>query len=297
VKLVLHLNDFDWPIPTAEVAGLLDDVASIVEGSEVDGIAVADHLWSYPIMGGPETNCLEAYTTVSYLAARTSTVRLLTLVTGAHFRHPAVLAKMVTTLDVLSSGRAWLGLGTGHYEEECTGLGVPFPPLSMRYDLLEDALEVCLRMWAGERGQDGPYTGHHVDAQRLLNLPQSLQRPHPPILVAGGGERRTLALVARYADACNLQPTEEIPHKLEVLRRYCDNLGTDFERIERTSSWNFAVDDNGSRTKELLEQLRWLAGLGIDTVVGRVPDIERRLPLERLADQVVPAAAAFSSRP
>jgi alkanesulfonate monooxygenase SsuD/methylene tetrahydromethanopterin reductase-like flavin-dependent oxidoreductase (luciferase family) len=234
---------------------------------------------------------LEAYTTLSYLAARTRSVRLMTLVTGAHFRHPALLAKILTTVDVLSRGRTWLGIGAGHYEEECSGLGLLFPPLPIRYELLEDAIEVCLRMWAGERGEDGPFKGHHVEAARLLNLPQSPQRPHPPVLIAGSGEHRTLALVARYADACNLQPTPEIPHKLEVLRRHCEREGTDFDRIERTSAWRFDVDDGGPRTAELLERLRWFAQMGIDTVAGSVPGIEQRRPLEWLAQHVVPSAA------
>src|SRR6266540_4007339 len=205
MKLVVHLSDFGWPVETAEIPTLLRDVAGLSEAGGFDGIAVADHLWSHPIMGGPETNCLEAYTTLTYLAAHTRSIRLLTVVTGAHFRRPALLAKTVTTLDVLSGGRMWLGIGAGHYEEECEGLGIPFPPLATRYELLEDALEVCLRMWSGDHGDDKPYTGHHVAAERMLNVPQSVQRPHPPILIAGVGERRTLALVARYGDACSLR--------------------------------------------------------------------------------------------
>jgi alkanesulfonate monooxygenase len=165
-----------------------------------------------------------------------------------------------------------------------------------RYELLEDALEVCLRMWSGDHGEDGPYQGHHVAAKRLLNLPQSLQRPHPPILIAGVGERRTLALVARYGDACSLQPSPDIPHKLDVLRRHCDQIGTDYERIERTCAFEFAVDDDGPRTKELLKNLRWLADSGIDTVIGRVPGVHQRTPIDQLGRYVIPAAAELISR-
>jgi alkanesulfonate monooxygenase SsuD/methylene tetrahydromethanopterin reductase-like flavin-dependent oxidoreductase (luciferase family) len=178
VKLIVHLNDFGWATETAIRPARLDDIASITEEGGFDGLAVADHLWSYPMVGGPETSCLEAYTTLNHLAARTRSVRLFDRGDRAHLRHPALLAKMVSTLDVLSGGRVWLGLGAGHYEEECIGLGVPFPPLSTRYELPEDALEVCLRMWSGEYGEDGPYKGHHVVAERLLNLPQVRQRPH-----------------------------------------------------------------------------------------------------------------------
>jgi F420-dependent oxidoreductase-like protein len=295
VKLVLHLSDFGWPIESAAFPAVLRDIAAGTEANGFDGIAVADHLWSHPMMGGPETACLEAYTTLTYLAAHTDRVRLLTVATGAHFRHPAVLAKTVSTIDVLSGGRVWLGIGAGHYQEECDGLGVAFPPLATRYGLLEDALEVCCRMWAGDHGDDQPYEGHHVAAERLLNLPQPLRSPRPPILVAGDGERRTLPLVARYADACNLRPTPDIPHKLDVLRRHCDAAGTDFDRIERTAAFELAADDGGSRTTELLDRLRWLAGMGIDTVVGRVPGVDQITPLERIGRHVLPAVAELAS--
>lgn len=172
MKLVVHLADFGWPVDADELAGLLGDVGELTEAGGLDGIAVGDHLWQHPIMGGPEGACLEAYTTLGFLAAHTTSIRLMTLATGAHFRYPGVLAKTVTTLDVLSGGRAWLGIGSGHYQEECEGLGVPFPPLAERYELLEDALEMCARMWSGEHGDDGPFDGHHVHAQRLLNLPR-----------------------------------------------------------------------------------------------------------------------------
>jgi F420-dependent oxidoreductase-like protein len=296
VKLVVHLADFGWPVDPAELPALLADVAALSEAGGFDGIAVGDHLWQHPIMGGPQGACLEAYSTLAYLAAHTQSVRLMTVATGVHLRYPAVLAKTVTTLDVLSGGRAWLGIGSGHYEEECIGLGVPFPPLRERFELLEDALEMCVRMWSGDHGDDRPFDGHHVHAGRLLNLPQSRQRPHPPILVAGDGERRTLPLVARYGDACSLRPTPEIPRKLDVLRRACDEAGTDFDRIERTCAYAVRADDGGTATRELLGQLQWLAGLGIYTVILRVDGLEQRRPLELLARDVVPVAADMAGR-
>jgi alkanesulfonate monooxygenase SsuD/methylene tetrahydromethanopterin reductase-like flavin-dependent oxidoreductase (luciferase family) len=292
VKIVVHLADFGWPVPAAELPALLSDVAGLTESGGFDGLAVGDHMWSHPIMGGPETACLEAYSTLSFLAAHTSSLRLLTLATGAHFRSPGLLAKTVTTLDVLSGGRAWLGIGSGHYQEECDGLGIPFPSTGERFDLLEDALEVCVRMWEGESGTGGPYDGHRVHAGRLLNVPQSLQRPHPPVLIAGDGERRTLALVARYGDACSLRPTPEIPRKLDVLRSHCAAAGTDADRIERTAAWAFGPGsgDGGDATAETLDRLRWLAGMGIETVIARVDGDDPRRPLEGLARHVVPAA-------
>jgi F420-dependent oxidoreductase-like protein len=287
----MHLSDFGWPVAPDAMAGLLTDAAGLAEAGGFDGIAVGDHLWQHPMMGGPEGACLEAYTTLAFLAAHTRSVRLMTLATGAHFRHPALLAKIVGTLDVLSGGRAWLGIGTGHYQEESDGLGVPFPSNTVRYELLEDALELCTRMWKGEHGDGGAFDGHHVHAERLLNLPQALQRPHPPILIAGDGERRTLPLVARYADACSLRPTPDIPHKLDVLRRHCDAAGTDFYRIERTCAFAFAPDDGGPATTALIGQLRWLSSLGIDTIIGRIEGLERRTPIELLAHHVIPAVA------
>jgi F420-dependent oxidoreductase-like protein len=290
MKLVVHLSDFGWPVAPDRLPALLSGVAEATESAGFDGLAVADHLWQHPIMGGPEGACLEAYATLAYLAARTTRVRLLTLATGAHFRHPAVLAKTVTTLDVLSGGRAWLGIGAGHYQEECEGLGVRFPPLAERYELLEDALELCLQMWEGPQGSDERFRGHHVDAARLLNVPQSLQRPHPPVLIAGDGERRTLALVAQYADACSLRPSPDIPRKLDVLRDHCTRAGTDFDRIERTCAFAFSADDGGPATEELLGRLQWLSGLGIETVIGRVDGDDPRAAIELLGRHVVPVA-------
>jgi F420-dependent oxidoreductase-like protein len=294
VRLVLHLSEFNWPVARPEqLGGLLADIAGLAEEGGFDGIATADHLWQHPMMGGPEANCLEAYTTLAFLAAHSRSVRLLTVATGVHFRSPALLAKTVTTLDVLSGGRAWLGIGAGHYQEECVGLGIPFPPLSTRYELLHDALEVCTRMWRGEQGDDGSFEGAHVRAERLLNVPQALQRPRPGILIAGAGEVRTLGLVARYADACSLRPGPEIPHKIDVLHRHCDEAGTDFERIERTCAFAFEPDDGGPATKQLIDNLGWLADLGIDTIVGRVDGDDPRTTIERLARHVVPAARAL----
>jgi F420-dependent oxidoreductase-like protein len=296
MKLVPHLSHYNWPVPADQLAAVLTDIATGSEAGGFDGLATADHLWQHPIMGGPEQPCLEAYTTLAFLAARTDRLRLFTLVTGAHFRHPGVLAKTVTTLDVLSGGRAWLGIGAGHYQEECDGLGVPFPPLATRYELLEDALEVCTRMWTGDHGDDGPFTGHHVRAERLLNCPQALHRRRPPILIAGDGERRTLALVARYADACSLRPGPDIPHKLDVLRRHCDEAGTDFGRIERTCAWAFAPDDGGPATKELIDKLHWLADLGIQTVIRRLDGDDPRRTLDHLARHVRPVADEIEGR-
>jgi alkanesulfonate monooxygenase SsuD/methylene tetrahydromethanopterin reductase-like flavin-dependent oxidoreductase (luciferase family) len=280
VKLVIHLSHANWSVGPEQFATVLAEVGEAAEAAGVDGIAVADHLWQHPIMGGPEAPQLEAYTTLAFLAAHTTSVRLFTLATGAHFRHPAVLAKTVSTLDVLSGGRAWLGIGSGHYQEECTGLGLPFPDVATRSEVLEDALQVCRRMFDGD---DRPFDGHHVHAERLLNVPGPLRRPG--ILVAGTGPRRTLPLVARWADACSLRPGPEIPGQLAELRRLCDAAGTDADRIEVTCAYAFSAEGGD----ELVDQLRGLAGLGVQTVVGRLDGDDPRPVVEHLGRHVIPA--------
>jgi alkanesulfonate monooxygenase SsuD/methylene tetrahydromethanopterin reductase-like flavin-dependent oxidoreductase (luciferase family) len=208
-----------------------------------------------------------------------------------HFRYPAMLAKTVTTIDVLSGGRAWLGIGSGHYEEEATGLGIPYPPQKERFEMLEEAVQICLRMWSGERGDERPFEGIHYRLERPLNVPQSLTRPHPPIMIAGDGEKKTLLLVARYADACSLRPSPEIPRKLDVLRRHCEAEGRDYDSIEKTCAFAFDVGENGEKVGEVIGGLRWLAGMGIETVIGFVPGVDRITPLEVIGREVIPAVA------
>jgi len=188
MKLGLHLATFQWQGGASRFAATLTDAAQAAEAAGFDLISVADHVWLHPMVGGPLGDYPESYTTLGYLAARTERVRLLALATAVSYRSPGLLAKTVTTLDVLSGGRAMLGIGAGDFEEEATGLGLPFPPLGERFDLLDETLQVCLRMWAGEHGDESAFAGRQVRLGRALNLPQSLQRPHPPILIAGSGE-------------------------------------------------------------------------------------------------------------
>jgi F420-dependent oxidoreductase-like protein len=285
VKLGLQLNSFDWTGGPDRLA------ATLAEEACFDRIGVTDHLWQHPIMGGPEANEPECYAILAFLAAVTSRIGLTAMVTGVHFRHPGVLVKTVTTLDILSGGRAWFGIGSGHYEEEARGLGVPFPPQKERFEMLEETLQIALRMWSGERGDERPFEGKHYRLERALNLPQSLSRPHPRIMIAGDGERKTLRLVARYADACSLRPGPVIPEKLDVLRRHCEAEGRPYDSIEKTCAFAFDVGENGSKAGELIGQLRWLADMGIQTVIGVVPDVHRITPLEIIGREVIPAAA------
>jgi len=291
MKLGLHLAMFDWAGGAPRFASTLRDAAAAAEAAGFDAISVADHVWLHPIVGGPMGDHPEAYSTLGFLAARTERVRLLALATAASYRAPGLLAKMVTTLDVLSQGRATLGIGAGDFAEEADGLGLPFPSLGDRFELVEETIQICLRMWSGDHGDDSSFRGRFATINRALNLPQSLQRPHPPILVAGGGERRTVPLVARYADACNLPPSPDIPRKLERLRQLCEQAGTDYDAIEKTAPFAFDVGERGEKVPELLDRLRWLAGMGIETVYGWVVGVDRITPLEIMGREVIPAVA------
>jgi F420-dependent oxidoreductase-like protein len=291
MKLGLHLVDYEWRGGPARLGTTLAEIAQAAEANGFDSIAVADHLWSSHWMGGRERAHLESYATLAFLAAHTRRVRLMTVVTATPYRHPGLLAKTVTTLDVLSGGRAWLGIGVGDDEEEARGLGLPYQSVGERFERMEETLQICLRMWSGEQGDERPYRGTHYQLERPLNLPQSLSRPHPPILIGGDGEKKSLRLVARYADACNLRPFPEIPHKLEVLRQHCAAEGRDYDAIEKTSPFAFDVGDDGAKMGELIGQLRWLAGMGIQTVIGRVAGVDQITPLEIMGREVIPAVA------
>jgi alkanesulfonate monooxygenase SsuD/methylene tetrahydromethanopterin reductase-like flavin-dependent oxidoreductase (luciferase family) len=295
MRLGLHIPSTTWEGGASRLGGTLAEIVQVAEAVGFDTIDVADHLWQHPIMGGPEVSQIEAYTTLGFIAAHTKRVRLMALATAVPYRHAGLLAKTVTTLDVLSGGRAMLAIGAGDYPEEAQGLGLPFPPLRERYEQLEETVQACLRMWAGKQGDQRPLHGRQVHMERPLNLPQSLSRPHPPILIAGSGERRTLPLVARYADACNLRPSPEIPRQLELLRRLCEQEGRDFEAIEKTVPFGFDVGPGGTKVPELLDQLRWLAGMGIESVFGWVVGVDQIEPLEIVGRDVIPAAAAFAA--
>jgi F420-dependent oxidoreductase-like protein len=289
MKLGLQLNSFDWAGGPGQFGRKLAEVGRVAEEAGFDRIGVADHLWQHPIMGGPEADEPECYSTLAFLSANTDRIGLTAMVSGVHFRHPAVLVKSVTTLDVLSGGRAGFGVGSGHYPEETAGLGIPFPPQKERFEMLEETLQIALRMWSGEQGDERPFEGEHYRLERPLNLPQSTSRPHPPIMVAGDGVRKTLRLVARYADACSLRPGPQVPEKLDALHQHCEEAGTNYEAIEKTCAFRFDVGERGEKVDEMIEQLRWLSGMGIETVIGFVPGVDRISPLETIGEEIIPA--------
>jgi F420-dependent oxidoreductase-like protein len=290
MKIGLHIADFTWPGGPPQLAADLTRVVTAAEDAGLARVSVMDHLWQIGVVGPPEHEMLEAYTTLGYLAARTSRVELVTWVTAVVYREPGLLAKLVSTLDVLSEGRGWLGIGAAWNEEEARGLGLPFPSTAERFERLEEALDICLQMWSDN---DGPYEGKHYRLARTLNSPQPLTKPHPPILIGGGGEKKTLRLVAKYAQACNLFGGPELEHKLDVLRGHCDDVGRDYDEIEKTVMFNLDPGSDGENVDALLEELHRLAGLGIEEAHGRVPDVWRITPLEILGERVVPVAAGF----
>jgi len=293
VKVGLHVARFTYPGGPASLGADVERIARTAEAAGFDRISVMDHVWQIHVNGPPEQEMLEAYTALGYMAAVTERIRLLALVTGAVYRPPGLLAKMVTTLDVLSGGRAIFGIGAAWNEEEALGLGLPFAPLAERFERLEETIQICLRMWSGD---EQPFEGRHYRLERPLNSPQSLTRPHPPILIGGGGERKTLRLVARYADACNLFPTPQMAHKLDVLKRHCEAEGRDYDTIEKTCLFTFDVGEKGAGVGKLVGRLKRLASLGIDTVIGSVPGVETLEPLEIVGRDLIPAVADLRPR-
>ncbi len=290
MQLGLHLADFSWPGGPPQLGNDLARVARAAEDAGFAKISVMDHVWQIGNLGPPEHEMLEAYTTLGYLAACTSRVQLLGWVTAVVYREPGLLAKLVTTLDVLSGGRAWLGIGAAWNEPEARGLGLPFPPTAERFERLEEALQICLQMWSDD---ESSYTGRHYHLERTLNSPQSLTRPHPPILIGGGGERKTLLLVAKYAQACNLFASPELAHKLDVLREHCAAVGRDYDDVQKTVMMPLDPGPRGEHAGQLLDRLRGLAALGVSHVHGWVPNAAEIAPLELLGERIIPVAAGF----
>ena len=259
----LHVVSFSWPGAPGSIASTLGAVAEAAEEGGVRELTLMDHWFQMEAMAPATEPMLEGYTSLGYLAARTETLTLGLLVTGVTYRHPGLLAKTVATLDVLSGGRARLGIGAAWYEREHRGLGVPFPPVSERFERLEEALQICLQMWSDD---DGPFKGRHYQLAETVCEPRPIQRPRPAVLIGGGGERKTLRLVARYADACNLfsAGTSEVGRKLDVLRRHCEAEARDADTVTKTMlSIGNPLDD----PRAFVADMAAYARLGIQTVM------------------------------
>lgn len=290
MKIGLEFAEFGWDGGPAELGRTLKQIVRVADDAGFDLIGVGDHVWQGPHAGGPEQPQLECFTTLATIAAHTRRCRVAPVVAGVHFREPALLAKMVTTLDVLSGGRAMLGIGAGWYADEATGMGFPFPPLVQRFEMVEEALQICLRLWHGERGDERPFEGAHYRLERPLNLPQSLTRPHPPIMIGGDG-RRTLRLVARYADACNIYPGPGFEAKLDLLRTYCAEEDRDYDAIEKTVVFPFTVGTDGTGVAALSGDLRGWADAGIQTAIGILSGTDLVRQVEIIGEKVIPAVA------
>src|SRR6476620_169881 len=288
MELGLHIADFTFPDGPSTLAHDLSRIAVTAEDVGFAKISVMDHVWQIRGVGPKEHEMLEAYTTLGYLAAVTTKVDLLAWVTATVYREPGLLAKAVTTLDVLSKGRAYLGIGAAWNEDESVGLGLDFPPTAERFERLEETLRICLQMWSED---DGPFEGTHYRLGRTMNVPQPLRRPHPPILIGGGGEKKTLRLVAQYAQACNLFGGPEVAHKLDVLRGHCEAVGRDYDEIEKTVMGPVDPGPNGEKVDATLEHLRDLAGLGVTHVQMGIGDGSSTDVLELIGERIIPEAA------
>jgi len=290
VRIGIHYASFSHPEWQTRLADRLTQTAQVADQGGVSLFTVMDHYFQMEQLGGPSEPMLEGYTTLGYVAGRTERVRLSLLVTGATYRHPGLLAKIVTTLDALSRGRAMLGLGAAWYDREHAGLGVPFPPTAERFERLEETLRICLQMWSDD---EGAFEGAHYRLAETVCVPPPVQRPHPPILVGGGGERKTLRLVAQYADACNLFPvgTDGVRHKLEVLRRHCDDVGRDYDDIEKTMLAPADAPDPAADADRFLAVMEQYAALGISLVTLMPPTPDPVAWTADVCERVVPRLA------
>lgn len=292
MRVGLQVPNFTWP-GGAELLG--DGFGLIAERAERAGfysLWVMDHFFQIRGLGPAEHEMLEGWSALAFAAGRTNRIKLGTMVTGVTYRHPGILVKTATTLDVLSHGRAYFGIGAAWNEQEHLGLGVPFPPLKERFERLEETLQIALQMWSGN---DQPFNGKHNRLERPLSSPQPVSKPHPPILIGGGGETKTLRFVAQYGDACNLfygGNKDELNHKLDVVRRHCQTLGRPYQQIEKTTLGSFNLTRDGRNgtmgPSAALEYFRVLAGLGIDQAIFSLHNVTDIEPFDVLATQVIP---------
>ena len=307
MKVGLQISSFTWPGGAAQLGPTLARVVQTAEEVGFDSIWVMDHFFQIRSIGREEEPMLEGMTALGWMAALTQRARLGLMVGGVHYRHPGLWVKATTTLDVLSGGRAWLGIGAAWNESESRALGFPFPPLGVRFELLEDTLRIAHGMWQGERGSEERLEGRHYLATRLLNSPQSLSRPRVPILIGGGGEQKTLRLVAQYADATNVfGDGPRIAHKYAVLREHCERLGRDFDEIERTTNQDVDISPDGShaaggslgsRRSEspaaIVDRFGELADAGAQHVIFSVRGVDDTTKLELIGRAVIPHLRAL----
>jgi len=291
MRVGLQIPNFTWP--GSPIGGKLAEIARTADDCGFYSVWVMDHFFQIGVIGPPENEMLEAYTALAYLAALTKNVKLGTLVTGVIYRYPGILIKTVSTLDVLSGGRAYFGIGAAWNEREAIGLGVPFPPVKERFERLEEALQIAKQMWSEDTG---PYNGSHYQLAETLNSPQPLSKPHPPIMIGGSGERKTLRLVAQYADACNLfarMGVDTVRGKLDILKQHCTEVGRDYDEIEKTALSTVHVAPVHTSAAEVINTCRALADIGIEHIIFNMPNVHDITPLETFGREIIPAIAQF----
>jgi F420-dependent oxidoreductase-like protein len=291
MRIGLQLPVFTWPGGNAELGARITEIGKTADEAGFASLWVMDHFFQIESAGQVHEPMLESYSTLSYLAGVTKQARLGALVTGVVYRHPGILIKTVTTLDVLSGGRAYLGIGAAWNEREALGLGVPFPNTRERFERLEETLQIARQMWSGTVA---PFKGRQYHLAETLNSPQPVTKPHPPILIGGSGEKRTLRLVAQYADACNLfagQGIETLRAKLEVLRRHCEQIGRPYDEIERTALGWANLGEGGMTVEQMIDWCRALSAVGIQHLILIVPNVYEIRPLEIIGREVIPAVA------
>jgi len=298
MRIGLQIPNFTFPAGPAALGSQLAEIARAADRAGFYSIWVMDHFFQIggggqSFLGPAEDDMLEGYTTLAYLAAHTQKARLGTLVTGVVYRYPGILVKTVTTLDVLSGGRAYFGVGAAWNEREARGLGVPFPPVKERLERLEETLQIARQMWSDN---NGPYTGRYYQLAETLCSPQPLSKPHPPIMVGGGGEKKTLRLVAQYADACNLfagMGVEAVQAKLEILKEHCEEVGRNYTEIEKTALATVHLAPGQASASEVIEQCRAFARIGIQQLIFNMPNVHEITPLEVFGREIIPAVAAL----
>ncbi len=292
MRLGLQVPNFTWPNGQENLGDTFGLIAQRAERAGFYSMWVMDHFFQIRNVGPAENEMLESYSALAFAAGHTNRIKLGTMVTGVTYRHPGLLVKTVTTLDVLSHGRAYLGIGAAWNEEEHRGLGVPFPSVSERFERLEETLQIAHQMWSGN---EKPFEGKHYQLARPLNSPRAVQKPHPPILIGGSGERKTLRLVAQYGDGCNLFARlgdDQLKHKLDVLRDHCQSIGRPYEEIEKTTLNSFRLSrdvSNGSMTPAAaIEHFASLAAMGIDQAIFSMPNVYDLEPFDLLATEIIP---------
>jgi len=288
MRIGLQLPNFGTIGGASEIAPRLREIAQAAEVGGFASLWVMDHYFQIPGVGEAEEAMLEGYATLSNLAAMTSTIKLGTLVTGVTYREPGVLVKTATTLDVLSGGRAYFGVGAAWFEREHRGLGISFPPMAERFERLEETLRIAKQMWSGEVAA---FEGRHYSMGETLCEPPPLSKPHPPILIGGGGEKKTLRLVARYGDACNLFVgigMREVERKLDVLKAHCDDVGRSYGEIEKTTLGVTQDEPGVVKPAELVASCRALAGIGVDQALLSLPSLDELAAVETIGREVIP---------